>query len=64
MLFRSPNPGVTLRIVDGRDGRALLNAFVRVSDSQNRIVYETPMRFNAGGNGEQKIGLEAGTYRA
>ena len=60
----TPNPGVTLRIVDARDGRALLNAFVRVSDSQNRIVYETPMRFNAGGNAELKIGLESGTYRA
>ena len=60
----TPNPGVTLRIVDGRDGRLLLNAFVRVSDAQNRIVYESPMRFNAGGTAEVKIGLEPGTYRA
>lgn len=60
----SPNAGVAVRVVDARDGR-LLNAFLRVLDSQNRIVYESPMRFGGFGGGEElKIGLEPGSYRA
>ena len=58
------NPGVTLKIVDGRDGRTLNNAFLRVTDSQNRVVYESPMRFSAGSDQPTKIWLEPGTYRA
>lgn len=60
----TPNAGVTLRVVDARDGR-VLSAFIRVLDSQNRVVYESPMRFGGfGGEGESKIGLEPGSYRA
>ncbi|HUP48946.1 MAG TPA: hypothetical protein VNA04_09190, partial [Thermoanaerobaculia bacterium] len=59
----APNPGVTLRVVDARDGR-LLAASVRVTDMQNRIVYDTPMRFGGSGGETTKIPLEAGTYRA
>ena len=60
----SPNAGVTVRVVDARDGR-VINAFLRVLDAQNRIVYESPMRFGGFGGGEElKIGLEPGSYRA
>lgn len=59
----TPNPGVTLKVVDGRDGRAITGAFVRVMDQQDRIVYESPMRFMAGGTETTKIGLDPGTYR-
>lgn len=55
--------GVTLRVVDGRDGR-LLSAFVRVTDAQNRVVYDSPMRFGGGGAEPVKLALDAGTYSA
>lgn len=58
----SPNPGVTLRVVDARDGQ-LLNAFVRVADAQGRTVY-TPS-FRMGGSAEEvKLTLAPGSYRA
>ncbi|HUP49177.1 MAG TPA: carboxypeptidase-like regulatory domain-containing protein, partial [Thermoanaerobaculia bacterium] len=59
----APNPGVTLRVVDARDGR-LLSASVRVTDMQNRIIYDTPMRFGGSGGESTKIPLEPGSYRA
>ncbi len=54
--------GVTLKVVDARDGR-LLSAYVRVFDAQNRSVFDSPFRM--GGSAESmKLALEAGTYRA
>ncbi len=57
------NPGVNLRVVDARDGRQL-SAFVRVMDTQNKVVYESPMRFGGGGAEPAKLPLESGSYRA
>ncbi|HEU4522457.1 MAG TPA: carboxypeptidase-like regulatory domain-containing protein, partial [Thermoanaerobaculia bacterium] len=60
----SPNPGITIRVVDARDGRALL-PYIRILDMQNRVIYEPPPRFGGAGVPEvTKIGLEPGTYRA
>jgi hypothetical protein len=60
MLDLVRNDGVTLNVVDGRDGRAL-NAIVSVFDAQNRSVYESG-RFGA--SGSQPMPLAAGQYRA
>jgi large repetitive protein len=58
----SPTAGVTMRVIDGRDGR-LLRAFVRVADAQNRVVYES-MRWGGGGSPEPlKLTLDPGSYR-
>jgi hypothetical protein len=58
------NAGVTLRVVDARDGR-LLNARVRVVDAQNRVVSEDFLRgFSSMGAEPMKLALDAGTYRA
>ncbi|HSP15712.1 MAG TPA: carboxypeptidase-like regulatory domain-containing protein [Thermoanaerobaculia bacterium] len=57
----SPNAGVTLRVVDGRDGR-LLNARVHVTDAAGAGVYDSP--FMGGSADVVKLPLEAGTYRA
>jgi hypothetical protein len=60
----SSNPGVTVRVVDARDGRQIA-AWTRVFDARNKIVYESPMRFGGGGGAEpMKLPLEAGNYRA
>ncbi|MGZ8867485.1 MAG: carboxypeptidase regulatory-like domain-containing protein, partial [Thermoanaerobaculia bacterium] len=60
----APNAGITVRVLDARDGR-LLSSFMRVFDSQNRVVYESPMRFGGFGSPEElRIGLDPGTYRA
>ncbi|MBK5259226.1 MAG: carboxypeptidase regulatory-like domain-containing protein [Thermoanaerobaculia bacterium] len=56
------NDGVLLRVVDGRDGRAL-RALVRVVDAQNRVVFES-MRFAGGAAEALRLPLDAGTYRA
>jgi protocatechuate 3,4-dioxygenase beta subunit len=57
------NPGVTLRVVDARDGR-LISARVRVTDAQNRVVFDSPFRFGGSGPEPLKLTLEAGSYRA
>ncbi len=58
------NPGVTMRVVDARDGR-LISARVRVTDPQNRVIFESTFRFGSGGGPEPlKLTLEAGSYRA
>lgn len=60
----TPNPGVSIRVVDGRSGR-VLNAFIRVLDSQNRVMYEPGMRWSGAATPDvTKIGLEPGNYRA
>jgi hypothetical protein len=59
----SPNAGVTLKVVDGRDGR-LLMAYVRVVDSRNVPVYDPPMRFGGGTPEPIRLPLESGSYRA
>ena len=59
----SSNPGVVLKVVDGRDGKLLSNAIIRATDAQNRVVFESPMRFSAGSDQPAKIWLEPGTYR-
>jgi hypothetical protein len=56
------NDGVTLKVVDGRDGQAL-NAAVVVYDGSGRQVYES--MFRGGGGGETtKLTLAPGQYRA
>ncbi|HEV8658989.1 MAG TPA: carboxypeptidase regulatory-like domain-containing protein [Thermoanaerobaculia bacterium] len=57
----SKNAGVTLRVVDARDGR-LLGARVLVTDSRNVTVYSSPPM---GSSAEAvKLPLESGVYRA
>lgn len=60
MLDLVRNDGVTLKVVDGRDGRAL-NAIITVFDAQNRTVYQSG-RF--GSSDSQPMPLAAGQYRA
>lgn len=61
-LKLSPNSGITLRVVDARDGR-LLSANVVVYDAQGRVVHDEPFRF--GGSAEEiKLTLAPGSYRA
>lgn len=55
--------GVTLRVVDARDGR-LLSAFIRVLDAQNNQVYASPFRFSSGSAETATINLEPGSYTA
>lgn len=56
------NAGVTLTVVDARDGR-LLNAQVHVTNAQNATVYDSPF-FGGGSAGAIKLPLEAGSYAA
>ena len=56
------NVGVTLRVVDARDGR-LLNAQVHVTNPQGVTVYDSPF-FGGGSADAIKLPLEAGSYRA
>ncbi|HXG58821.1 MAG TPA: carboxypeptidase regulatory-like domain-containing protein [Thermoanaerobaculia bacterium] len=58
----SRNDGVTLQVIDARDGRPL-NASVVVFDAQNRIVHEEFFRFSAGTE-PLRLRLAPGTYRA
>ncbi|MGZ8831283.1 MAG: hypothetical protein ACXW2Q_13015, partial [Thermoanaerobaculia bacterium] len=52
---------VSLRVVDGRDGR-LLSAFVRVMNMANQVIYDSPFRL--GGSAEtMNLPLDPGTYR-
>ncbi|HEV7922990.1 MAG TPA: carboxypeptidase regulatory-like domain-containing protein [Thermoanaerobaculia bacterium] len=61
-LKLAPNSGVTLKVVDGRDGRPL-TANVVVYDGQGRVVHDEPFRF--GGSSEDlKLTLAPGQYRA
>ncbi|HKO56492.1 MAG TPA: carboxypeptidase-like regulatory domain-containing protein, partial [Thermoanaerobaculia bacterium] len=61
-LKLAPNSGVTLKVVDARDGR-MLTANVVVYDGQGRVVHDEPFRF--GGNAEAiKLTLAPGQYRA
>ncbi len=57
------NDGITLRVVDGRDGTTL-NPNVAVYDSQNREVYNTPRFGFGGGSDSERIAVAAGQYRA
>ncbi len=57
------NDGITLRVVDGRDGTTL-NPNLAVYDSQNRPVYSTPRFGFGGGSDSERIPVAAGQYRA
>lgn len=64
MLDLARNDGITLRVVDGRDGTTL-NANVALYDAQNRVVYNNTMRFGFGGGSDSdRIPVAAGQYRA
>ncbi len=54
--------GVTLRVVDARDGRAL-NAQVHVTNAQNMTVYNSPF-FGGGSADSIKLPLDPGSYVA
>lgn len=56
------NAGVTLRIVDARDGR-LLNARVHVTNAQSATIYDSPF-FGAGSAQPITVPLESGSYTA
>lgn len=62
-LRLSRNDGVTLQVVDGRDGRPM-SAMVTVYDGVGRIVHETGgMRIGGGGNAKDiHLPLSPGTY--
>lgn len=64
-LKLSRNEGVTLKVVDARDGHAL-NGSVFVYDLQGRLVYETRMFFGGGAadTSAVKLPLAAGSYQA
>ncbi|HEX9985290.1 MAG TPA: carboxypeptidase-like regulatory domain-containing protein [Thermoanaerobaculia bacterium] len=55
------NDGVTLTVVDGRDGR-LLAAQVQVTDMQGRVIENTGFRFG-GGAEPVRLSLAPGQYR-
>ena len=57
----SREDGITVRVVDARDGRDL-SAAIRILDSQNRVVSESFMRMGAAE--PVTIGLSPGSYRA
>jgi large repetitive protein len=61
----SKNDGVTLKVVDGRDGRPM-SGMVWVYDGQGRLVYETMRMFRGGETdaGELKLPLAPGSYTA
>lgn len=64
-LRLSKNAGVTLRIVDARDGRGV-NAIVYVWDQAGRFVQDSGFRFTGGMDSaaETKLPLAAGAYEA
>ena len=55
--------GVTLRVVDGRDGRAI-SAFVTVFDSAGRVVHDRGMGFGQGSSTDIHLSLAPGSYTA
>jgi hypothetical protein len=62
-LKLNPSAGVTLKIVDGRDG-TLLSANVSVTDMQGNLVAgDMPMRFMGGSAEPVKLPLAPGTYK-
>ena len=61
-LKLAPTAGVTLRVVDARDGRPI-SAMIHVTDMANNVVYESPFRFTQGSTDAMKLPLDAGTYR-
>lgn len=63
-LRLSRNDGVTMRVVDGRDGRAL-NGTVIVFDAQGRVAYDsrTSMRWGSGPS-DLRLPLAPGSYTA
>jgi protocatechuate 3,4-dioxygenase beta subunit len=59
----SPGAGVTLKVVDGRDGR-MLSANIRVTDAQGRDVGgDSGFRFGGGSAEPIKLSLAPGMYR-
>jgi large repetitive protein len=59
----APESGVMVRVYDARDGRTL-SARLRVTDAQERVVYESPFGFGRGSGSEMtNIGLARGTYQ-
>ena len=58
----SKNAGVTLKVVDARDGR-VLNARVRVTNAQNVTVYDSPF-FGGGAADTITLPLDSGSYTA
>lgn len=57
----SPTDGISLRIVDARDGRAL-NAFISVLDGAGRVAQQGPFRPDS--SGITRISLAPGSYSA
>lgn len=58
------NDGVSMRVIDGRDGRAL-RAMVWVFDASGRMVYEAPMMFGGADDAtDVKLPLAAGPHTA
>ena len=57
--------GVTLKVVDARDGRPI-TAFVTVFDGAGRVVWPTDsgMRFGPGAAGDLQLSLAPGSYTA
>jgi large repetitive protein len=64
-LRLSKNPGVVLKVVDGRDGRPL-QANVNVFDQQGRFIQDTGFRFGGAVDtpGDVKLSLGPGSYTA
>ena len=56
------NAGVTLKVVDARDGR-VLNARVHVTNAQNVTVYDSPF-FGGGAADTITLPLDSGSYTA
>lgn len=63
MLDLMRNDGITLRVVDGRDGTRL-NPYVTLYDAQNRVVYNSARFGFGGGTDSDRIPVAAGQYRA
>lgn len=62
-LALAANDGITLKVVDARDGRAL-TPLVRAYDAQGRVAYEALNRFfGSEGATAQKLAVAPGTYR-
>lgn len=60
------NDGVTLKVVDGRDGRPI-SASVTVFDMQGRVVHESRMMFFGGGGtdtSDARLPVSPGSYTA
>ncbi len=60
ILKLSANDGLSMRVFDARDGRAL-NALLRATDMQGRVAYQGGSRNQA--DGVTRLPLSPGTYR-